>query len=143
MRSDEEPIVVEQKFNRPPQIVWEAITELDQMRQWYFEEIESFKPEVGFETRFSYTSEERDFLHIWKVTEVDPLKKIVYNWKFEGYPGDGFVVFELSGDENATTLTVTNVVTESFPDDIPEFKRESGVEGWKYLIQDCLKAYLK
>jgi len=30
-----------------------------------------------------------------------------------------------------------------FPDDIPEFKRESGVEGWNYLIKKSLKAFLE
>jgi len=30
--------------------LWDAITEVDQMRLWCFESIPSFKPEVGFET---------------------------------------------------------------------------------------------
>ncbi len=42
------------------------------MRKWYFENIPAFKPEVGFETQFNVQSEERNFLHKWKVTEVQP-----------------------------------------------------------------------
>lgn len=49
------------------------------MRQWFFENIESFKPEVGFETQFNVQAESRNFLHMWKIIEVVPMKKIVYN----------------------------------------------------------------
>ena len=43
-----------------------------------FNNIEDFKPKVGFKTRFNVKSEERNFLHLWEITEVDPFKKIVY-----------------------------------------------------------------
>jgi len=33
-------------------------------------------------------------------------------------------------------------ISESFPLDIPEFKRESCVEGWTYFIKKRLKEYL-
>ena len=52
------------------------------MRKWYFENIPSFKPEVGFKTQFNVQSQHRNFLHIWKVTEVVPKKMITYNWKY-------------------------------------------------------------
>lgn len=29
-----------------------------------------FKPEVGFETEFNVRCEDRDFLHVWKVTKA-------------------------------------------------------------------------
>jgi uncharacterized protein YndB with AHSA1/START domain len=142
MRKDEEPIVVEQIYDASIEAVWNALTQIDQMQQWYFENIPSFKPEVGFETQFNVRSQDRDFLHMWKVTEVVPLKMIKYNWKFEGYPGDSFVVFELSKQNNMTKLRLTHEVQESFPDDIPEFKRESGVAGWTFFIKQSLKEFL-
>jgi uncharacterized protein YndB with AHSA1/START domain len=123
--------------------VWSAITEIDQMRQWYFENIPSFKPEVGFETQFNVESQERNFLHLWKVTEAVPLKKIKYTWKFEGYPGDSFVVFELFEHNNGTKLRLSTEVLEDFPADIPEFKRESGVAGWTFFIKKSLKEFLE
>ena len=95
MSDTNEPIIVEQTFNTSINNVWNAITKVDQMRQWFFENIESFKPEVGFATQFSVQSQNRSFLHIWKLTEVVPLKKIIYNWKYGGYSGDSFVMFEL------------------------------------------------
>ena len=100
------------------------------MRQWYFENIPSFKAEVGFKTQFNVISEGRNFLHMWEITEVLHLKRIAYCWKFKEYKGVGLVVFELSAQNDLTTLKLTNSVLESFPDDIPEFTRESCIGGF-------------
>ena len=143
MKINDEPIIVEQTFNTSIDAVWNAITEIDQMRQWYFENIPSFKPEVGFETQFNVQSQDRNFLHMWKVTEVVPLKMIKYNWKYEDYPGDSFVVFELFKQDNLIKLKLTHQIKESFPGDIPEFSRESGVEGWTFFIRKSLKEFLE
>jgi len=142
MKKDDAPIIVEQLFDQPIDIVWNAITQIDLMRQWYFENIPAFNPEVGFETRFNVESQGRDFLHIWTVTEVVPLKKIAYDWKYDGYPGDSFVEFELFKHNNSTKLKLTHNVRESFPQDIPEFSRESGVQGWTFFITKRLKEFL-
>jgi len=143
MKKEEEPIIIEETFNVPVETVWNAITQVEQMCKWFFENIPSFKPEIGFETEFNVQNQDRNFLHKWKVTEVEPLKKISYNWKYEDYPGDSFVVFELFNENNKTKLILKHQVTESFPQDIPEFKRESGIEGWNYFIKNTLKAFLE
>ena len=143
MRKNDEPVIVEQTYDTSIDAVWSSITEIDQMRQWYFENIPSFKPEVGFETRFNVQSQDRNFLHMWKVTEVVPLKKIKYKWKFKDYPGDSFVVFELLKQNDMTKLKLTYKVLEDFSEDIPEFRRESGVEGWTFFIRKRLKEFLE
>lgn len=142
MKTDEAPVIVEQDFDRSASDVWNAITRIDEMRKWYFETIPDFKPEVGFATRFVVDTGVRRFPHLWKVTEVDPPHKIVYNWNYEGFPGDAFVAFDVSGGDRSARLTVTMLVRESFPDDIPEFSRESCLGGWTYFINNRLKAYL-
>ena len=143
MREEEDPIVVEQTYDATIGAVWDAITKVEQMVQWYFKEIPSFKPEVGFETRFEVQGEERNFPHVWKVTEVNPQRMIAYSWKYDGYPGDSVVRFELGGQDQLTKLTLTHRVQESFPEDIPEFARESGIAGWTYFIQSSLKKFLE
>ena len=80
MRKNDGPIIVEQTFHTSIDTVWNSITKIDHMRQWYFKNIPSFKPEVGFATQFNVQSHDRNFLHMWTVTEVVPLKKITYNW---------------------------------------------------------------
>jgi len=141
MRDTNKPIIVEQTFTTSISNVWNAITKLDQMRQWYFENIESFEPEVGFETQFNVESQGRNFLHLWTVTEVVQMKKITYNWKYDGYTGDSYVTFELFEEENQTRLQLTHAVIESFPMDVPEFTRASCTAGWNYFIRNRLKEF--
>ncbi len=82
-----EPIVVEQDFSCSKMVVWESITELEQMRQWFFNNIPSFEPKVGFQTSFKVQSGDRNFTHIWIILEVVPFKKIKYHWSYEEYKG--------------------------------------------------------
>ncbi|WP_204345616.1 SRPBCC family protein [Psychroserpens algicola] len=142
MTVSEGPIVVSHLFNVSKATLWKAITNLEDMQQWFFENIPAFKPKLGFKTQFDVSSEDRVFPHVWEITEVKPLEKIVYNWTYETYKGNSFVTFELSEKDNQTMLTLTTTVTEDFPDDIPEFKRESCIGGWNYFIKERLAKYL-
>ena len=143
MQKTGDPIIVEETYATTPSVVWNAITEIDQMRKWYFQNIPEFKAEVGFRAQFLIESGEREFLHLWKVTEVTPKESLVHNWRYEGYPGDSFVTFEIIEEEGATRLRLTHQVRESFPKDIAEFSRESCSGGWAYFIKMSLKAYLE
>jgi len=141
--TDPNPIIVTQTFEATTTKVWNALTNLDQMREWYFPNIPDFKAEVGFTTQFLIQNEGRDFTHIWTIKEVVPEHLIGYTWNFEEYPGEGYSTFELQPTENQTKLTLRNYVNEPFPDHIPEFKRESGQAGWDYLIKQSLADFLK
>lgn len=46
------PFVIEKIYTARVSKVWKAITDKEQMKQWYFD-IANFKPEVGFEFQFS------------------------------------------------------------------------------------------
>ena len=142
MRINEAPIIVEQNYDRSVSDVWNAITEVGEMRKWFFDNIPDFKAEVGFCTQFPVESADRSFLHLWEVTEVVPQRKIVYNWQYEEFEGDSCVTLEVSGDNQSARLKVTLRVLADFPDDIPEFTRESGIGGWTYFVNDRLKAHL-
>ncbi len=137
-----EPIVVEQDFSCSKMVVWESITELEQMRQWFFNNIPSFEPKVGFQTSFKVQSGDRNFNHIWIILEVVPFKKIKYHWSYEEYKGEGIVTFELFENDNKTILRLTNEGLETFPKSIPEFSRDSCQAGWEYFINMTLKEFL-
>jgi uncharacterized protein YndB with AHSA1/START domain len=49
------PVIIEVTLNAPAERVWQAITEKDKMKQWYFE-VPEFKPEVGFKFKYGTTS---------------------------------------------------------------------------------------
>lgn len=143
MKVSDAPIVVEQVFNVPISRLWKAISNVYEMRSWFFENIVVFDAEVGFKTQFKVQSQERTFTHLWEIVEVIPLKKIVYNWKYKEYPGDSFVTFELFEESIGTRLKLTTKVIEDFPDDVPEFRSESCKQGWEYFIQQQLKNYIE
>ena len=46
------PIIVERTLNARPAMVWRALTDPEQMKQWYFE-IDGFKAEAGNEGSFN------------------------------------------------------------------------------------------
>lgn len=143
MENNIKPIIVEETYSASIQKVWSAITEVEQMRKWSFAMLQDFKAEVGFETQFVVVNEGRTFTHCWKVLEVIPYKKIVTQWYFSEYDGDGHVTYDLFEEGDKTKVRLTSVVTKAYPDDIPEFKRESGVGGWNYFIKQQLKNYLE
>jgi len=47
----QQPIIKEVIINAPISKVWKAITDKDQMREWYFD-LAEFKPRVGFKFQF-------------------------------------------------------------------------------------------
>jgi len=142
MNQEKNPVVVEQSFHVSIGQLWKAISELEQMKIWFFENLEAFSAEVGFETQFKVNSGEREFMHIWKLTEVIPLEKIVYSWKYEGYEGESYVSFETFITEGGSSLRVSHIVTNGFPQSIPEFTRESCQGGWEYFINNRLKNFI-
>jgi uncharacterized protein YndB with AHSA1/START domain len=143
MNESSQPIVVEQLFAVPTHVVWDAITNRDQMVQWFFSDIPEFRPEAGFKTEFNVSTGVRDFYHLWTITEAVPGRKIVYDWRYKNLPGVGKVTFDIIEQGQQSLLRITNEGLESFPKDIPEFARESCEGGWKYFIQGNLKAYLE
>jgi len=142
MKIIDEPIIIEINLPLPIEKVWSAITDLPQMHQWFFEQINNFEPVIGFETRFNVQSENRVFPHLWKITEVIPPSTITTSWKFEGYEGSSFVTFKLELKNGKTNLKVITKIVEDFQDDIPEFSRESCIGGWNYFL-DRLNSYLQ
>jgi uncharacterized protein YndB with AHSA1/START domain len=139
-----EPVIVERVYNAPIERVWQAITDLEKMRQWYFTSLVEFEPEVGFETRFDVGHDGKVFPHIWKVSEVIPGKKISYEWKFGGYPGNSSVSFELFNEEGKTRIVLTHDNLETFRGDIhPDLAKQNFEQGWEHFIGTALKEFVE
>lgn len=143
MNQEVKPIVVDQTFKTSKRVVWDAITQLEQMKQWFFNNIPSFEPTVGFQTKFDVRSGERNFRHLWRIIEVIPHNRIKYHWSYEDLAGEGFVTFDLFEQDDQTVLRLTNQGLETFPQDIPEFSRDSCESGWNFFIKNNLKDFLE
>jgi uncharacterized protein YndB with AHSA1/START domain len=138
----QEPIVVERMLNASSDKVWKAITNKEDMKQWYFD-IADFQPEVGNEFSFEGGNEGRTYTHLCKITELVQGKKLKYSWRYKGYEGISYVTFELFPEGNKTRLKLTHEGLETFPQDLPDFKKENFVEGWTYLIGTSIKNFVE
>lgn len=127
-------IIVEVLLSTSPGTVWSALTEEQKMRKWFFDTMNTFIPEVGFETRFDVVKGAIVYPHLWKVLEVVPNRKLLLNWRYGGFPGNSYVTFELNPEEDGTKLTLIHEGTETFPSDNPDFSRESCIGGWNYFL---------
>lgn len=137
-----EPFEIEQTYNAPVSNVWKAITDKDEMKQWYFN-IAEFKPEVGFEFTFDGGSEEKTYTHLCKVIEVIPNQKLSYSWRYKDYTGNSKVTFELFNEDGKTRLKLTHEGLQTFPQNNKDFARESFEQGWTYIISTSLKNFLE
>lgn len=137
-----EPLVVEYRYNAPVSKVWKALTDLKQIKEWYFN-IAEFKAEPGFEFTFDGGSEEKTYTHLCKVVDVVPNKKLSYSWRYKDYPGDSLVTFELFDEGEQTLLKLTHTGLETFPQDIADFAKSSFTQGWTYIAGTSLKNYVE
>ena len=136
-----EAVVMERTLAAPVARVWQALTDVDQMRQWYFD-LKEFRPEVGFEFDFVVEHEGNSYRHLCKITEVIPQKKIAYTWRYKGEPGDSLVTFELFGEGEKTRLKLTHEGIESFPK-TPAYARKNFEAGWNTIIGTELKQFVE
>jgi len=144
IENEELVVRIERIFNAPVEKVWSAITDINQMRAWYFPQLEDFKPEKGFETQFNVHHDGKDFMHLWKVNEVVPLRKISIEWMYAGYPGTSMVSFEIFPAADKTRLVLTHEGIESFmPAIYPELGRKNFANGWAAFMDKGLKEFLE
>ena len=134
-------VVVERTLNAPVAKVWKALTDVDQMRQWYFD-LKEFRSEVGFQFEFVVEHEGARYHHLCKITEIVPQKKIAYTWRYKGVPGDSLVTFELFPEGGKTRLKVTHTGIETFPK-TPAYAWKKFEAGWTAIIGAELKQFVE
>lgn len=136
-----EPFVIERIYNAPVEKVWKAITDKEDMKHWYFD-LSEFRAEVGFEFTFTGKNEGMTYIHLCRVTEVIPRKKLTYSWRYEGYEGNSFVTFELFPEGAGTRLRLTHEGLDTFPA-TAAFAKSNFVAGWTQLIGTNLRDFVE
>ena len=136
-----EAIVMERTLNAPVAKVWKALTNVDQMREWYFD-LKEFKPQIGFEFEFVVEHEGNRYHHLCRVTELIPQKKIAYTWRYKGELGNSLVTFELLAEGDKTRLKLTHSGIETFPK-TPAYARKNFEAGWTAIVGTELKKFVE
>lgn len=139
-----EDIVIEKNYAVPIATVWNAITNKDEMKQWYFNFGDDFKLEVAATFEWTATSPDCvDWLHKGTMLEIVPLQKLAHSWFYPGYSGSSVVSWELSEIDAANTkLALTHKFIEPFDEKTEALHRKSFVEGWTYIINNSLAEHI-
>lgn len=136
------PVIVEKTCSATVERVWRALTEREQMEQWYFH-LDDFQAEPGFHFSFPGQGHKGEkYIHHCTVTEVIPMQRLQFSWAYEGYDGYSLVTFELTSVGNKTKLTVTHHGLETFPQGTPDFAWGSFNEGWNHIVGISLPEFL-
>ena len=134
-------VLIERTFNAPVERVWKALTNVEEMRHWYFD-LKEFRPAVGFEFEFIVEHKGMKYHHLCRITEVIPPKKLAYTWRYKGHEGDSLITFELAAVGGRTRLKLTHEGLETFPK-TPAFTRKRFMEGWTEIIGSSLKQFVE
>jgi uncharacterized protein YndB with AHSA1/START domain len=110
----------ERRLSHPPERVWRAITDPDELAAWFPDTIEGeFAP--GAEVRFPKFVE-MDLPAVGKVTEFDPPRLLAYTW------GPSTLRFELEPDGEGCRLV--------FTDTVPREETAKNAAGWEVCLAD-------
>jgi uncharacterized protein YndB with AHSA1/START domain len=138
-----QPLIVERTLNAPASRIWQALTDNDQMKQWYFK-LDSFEPRVGFEFSFAGQGAKGEkYVHNCRITTVEPGKKLSYTWAYDKFPGLSEVSFELFPQGDQTLVRITHTGLETFPQDSPDFAATSFSKGWNHILGISLKEFVE
>lgn len=137
-----EPFVIERTFNAPAERVWKAITDKEQMKEWYFD-VSDFKAEIGFKFQFEGCDHDNvKYIHLCEVTEVVLQQKLSHTWIYAGYQGHSVVTWELFEEGDKTRVKLTHTGLETFPN-LPSFARESFAAGWTEIVGTSLSDHVE
>jgi uncharacterized protein YndB with AHSA1/START domain len=138
-----EALVFERTYNAPIEKVWKALTDKNQMKQWYFD-LKEFKAEEGFEFSFYGGRDGRQYLHKCLVLEVKPITRLSYSWRYDGYPGNSVVTFELTPESKSKTkLVLTHSGLDTLKDGHEDFAYDNFSEGWKFITGTSLLNFVE
>lgn len=136
-------VIVKQRFNAPADKVWNAITDKDLMKEWYFD-IPDFELKEHHQFNFYEPGNEHKFHHQGEILEIVPGKKLKYSWTYPEISKDKTLVkWELEEDQEGTLMTLTHKGLENFDHLGVDFSRDSFESGWKDLVETSLKEFVE
>jgi uncharacterized protein YndB with AHSA1/START domain len=111
---------LERRLPDPPELVWAALTEREQLRRWFPCDVIVDRWEPGAELSFVFPAETIDLTLSGEVLEVDGPRLLVFTW------GEETLRFELAPDAGGTLLTLT--------DELPANAAARNAAGWESCL---------
>jgi uncharacterized protein YndB with AHSA1/START domain len=107
---DRPSVRLERHLVDPPAIVWQTLTERDQLRSWFpcDVEVDGGRWIVGAGITYTFPPEVIDMTLRGEVLDVEEPSRLAYRW------GDEVLRFELSEDDGGTRLVLFDELPPSF-----------------------------
>lgn len=129
-------------IHAPVEEIWQAITDKNHMREWYFD-IPDFELKEGSVFNFFEPGGRNQFHHRCEILTVEENRKFSHTWTHPSLTqGSSVVTWSLVPlDENKTQVTLTHEGVESFADSGNMFLPENYQLGWDGFMY-ALKNYI-
>jgi uncharacterized protein YndB with AHSA1/START domain len=131
---DEQKVVKERIIQAPVMAVWKAVTTAEEMSKWFFE-LHEFKAELGYEFQLIGEKDGKKYPTSCKIIEVVERERLLFTWRYDDFPGEQLVSFELFDMGESCKFRVTHSGLENMLADQDEFDIEDTIDGWEVLTQ--------
>lgn len=140
---DNSPIIIEEIYAVPVAKVWQAMTDKEQMVEWYFD-IKDFVAEKGKIFDFDVEEGGNLYHHHFEILEVIPNKKLQHTWTHPGHSdGKSVLTWTLEPVGKGTKVTLVHEGVESFKDGGDGFTKENYIAGWNEILGNWLRNFLE
>ena len=125
-------------------MVWQAVTDRNMIKAWYFDFAEDFKLEAGAVFKWSADdTKDKQWLHRGKMPEIIANEKLVHSREYPGYFGTSTLQWNLLKVNDARTkVTLIHEFTVPFDITVAELKNANFEMGWKKIINISFTGYL-
>ena len=136
-------INIERTYHSSVAKIWEALTDVSKMRDWYFD-IPDFRLEQGASFRFFESGTARRFAHYGVILHIDAMKELCHSWSYpEQSKGESILTWQLIPRGSATIVRLQHKGLDSFADAGEDFSMAKFRKGWEDILGRSLATYLE
>lgn len=130
-------------INVPRQRVWRALTEPEQLEQWYAPGCPWEIPALQAGATVKFYNTDTD-IQLARIEAVEPLRELTLRWQLDDSdPGTSLVnSFRLEEEKSGTRLIVTQSGYESLPEAMRQQQLEQDEQAYTAIVES-LKTYLE
>lgn len=138
-----ENVKISVKVNAPVEKVWNALTDKEQMKKWYFD-APDFDAKVGNNFSFYGGDENEEYHHFCEIVDVIPNQKLKHSWTYPEISKEKTLVkWELQPENGGTMVTLTHKGLEALEHLGENFRVQSFQNGWTEILNNSLKNFVE